>query len=302
MLPVEFPVGFPRLVAVSIENWDWDRLPQQDTDVWDALLYSVFLGRTIRSAQANYVRQVLDPLLRRDAAGAVRTDPNWSRTVLRRIDTELGSIIGTPGEGFKRAILNTVAQDAQNLNLSRTLDTALSFFEDYDIGVELIRRIQNNRGQTEELVDFATREIYNVGYIKAVIWMYDCGIARDLVPPNSHIKRFLAECGYPGFGWSRDEPEDWQIFALACRRMSEVAQEVSRHLNQPITAKQAQAAVWYLQSCRGLLPRNYSRRLSPQALTDFLERRRWDIRELANRLGDVERLEGLMEDLKVFLE
>jgi hypothetical protein len=296
------PEGLPHLVAVTIENWDWDRLPQRDADVWDALLYPVFLGRTIRSAQANYVKRVLDPLLKRNAARAVRTDPNWSRTILRRIDTELGSIAGTPGEGFKRAILNTVAQDAQNLNLSRTLDTALSFFEGHGIGVELIRRIQNDSRQTKELVDYATREIHNVGYIKAVIWMYDCGIAYDLVPPNSHIRRFLAECGYPGFGWSRDEAEDWQIFALACRRMSEVAQEVSGHLRQPITAKQAQAAVWYLQSCRGLLPRNYSRRLSPRVLSNFLESLRWNIDELANRLGDVEQLEGLMEDLKVFLE
>jgi len=296
------PEGFPHLVGVTIENWDWDRLPQRDADVWDALLYPVFLGRTIRSAQANYVKQVLEPLLRINAARAVRTDPNWSRTILSRIDAELGSIAGTRGEGFKRAILNTVAHDAQNLNLSRTLDTALSFFEGHGIGVEMIRRIQNDSRQTKELVDYATREIHNVGYIKAVIWMYDCGIAYDVVPPNLHIRRFLAECGYPGFGWSEEETEDWQIFALACSRMGEVAQEVSSHLRQPITAKQAQAAVWYLQSCRGLLPRNYSRKLSPRALTNFLERQRWNIDELADRLGDVEQLEGLMGDLKVFLE
>jgi hypothetical protein len=295
------PNGFPNLVAVTIENWDWDRLPQRDIEVWDALLYPVFLGRTIRSAQANYVKQILDPHLRMDVARAVRTDPNWSTTVLRRIDRELGSITDTLGEGYKRAILNTVAQEVRNLNLSRTLDTALSFFEGYDIGVDLIRRIQHDAHQTAEYVDYATREIHNVGYIKAVIWMYDCGIAYDLVPPNSHVKRFLAECGYPEFGWSRDEPEDWQIFALANRRMREVAEEVSRHLGKPISAKQAQAAVWYLQSCRGLLPRNYSGRLSPRTLTDFLGSMRWDIHDLANRLADVEQLEPLIGDFERFL-
>ena len=52
---------------------------------------------------------------------------------------------GTPGEGLKRAILNTVAQEVQNLSLSRTLDTALSFFERFDIGVAKINNIRNDR-------------------------------------------------------------------------------------------------------------------------------------------------------------
>jgi hypothetical protein len=297
------PEGFSNLVAVTIENWDWDILPEEDEQVWDALLYPVFLGRTVRSAQANYVKEVLDSYLMMEAAQTVRIDPIWSKKVLKQINSELNSISGTPGEGLKRAILNTVAQDVQALNLSRTLDTALSFFEKFDIDVEKIKSIRNDDSRIKELVDHATREIYNVSYIKAVLWLYDCGIAYNLVPPNSHVKRFLAECGYPGFGWSRDdEPEDWQIFALACNKMSEVSQQVATELSQHISAKQAQATVWYLQTCRGLLPRKYARHISPQTLIDFLQDQRWDICELAVRLSDVEKLKGITEDLKNFLE
>lgn len=296
------PKGFSNLVAITIESWDWDILPEEDAEVWNALLYPVFLGRTVRSAQANYVKEVLDSYLAMDAARTVRTDPYWSKKVMKTINSELGSIASTLGEGLKRAILNTVAQDVQNLNLSRTLDSALSFLERFDIDVAKIRNIRNDDNGTKELVDYATREIYNVSYIKAVLWLYDCGIAYNLVPPNSHVKRFLAECGYPGFGWSRDQPEDWQIFALACNKMSEVAQQVASELNQHISAKQAQAAVWYLQTCRGLLPRKFARRLSPQTLIDFLKNQKWDIGELAERLSDIERLEGLTEDLKNFLD
>ena len=295
------PEGFYDLVALVVENWDWDVLPDEDTEVWDALLYPVFLGRTVRSAQASYVKEVLDSYLRMEAVEAVRTDAHWSERVMETINSELGSISGSPGEGLKSAILNTVAQDVQNLNLSRTLDTAMSFFEKYGIDVEKIRGIRNDNSRTKELVDYATREIFNVSYIKAVLWLYDCGIAYKLVPPNSHVKRFLEECGYPGFGWSRDQPEDWQIFALACAKMSEVAQQVASELGQAITPKQAQAAVWYLQTCRGLLPRKYARRLSPQSLITFLHNQRWDIDELARRVTDVEELENLTEDLKIFL-
>jgi hypothetical protein len=297
-----FPEGFPHLVAVTLESWDWDRLPSKDEDIWNALLYPVFLGRTIRSAQASYMKQVLDPLLKKSAAKAVKTDPKWSKTVLKRIDSELAGIVHTPGEGYKKAILNSVVKEAENLNLGRTIGDALSFFENHGVGVELIKKLQKDKHETSELTDYATREIYNVGYTKAVIWMYDCGIAHDLVPPNSHIKRFLTECGYSGFGWSRDEPEDWQIYALACQKMGEVAQEVSKYLRCSVTAKQAQADVWYLQSCRGLLPSSYSRMLSPKVLTNFLESRKWDITKLANRLSDIEKLEILMEELKAFLK
>jgi len=157
------PEGFPHLVAATIRNWYWDQLPRSDDEVWDALLRPVFLGQTIRQAQANCVKQVLDSFLRRTEAQKVRFELGWSTRVLRRIEEELRSITGTPGEGFKRAILNTVAQDASNLNLGRTLDTALSFFERYGIGAELIRNIQSDRGATAELVDRATREIHNVG-------------------------------------------------------------------------------------------------------------------------------------------
>ena len=56
-----------------------------------------------------------------------------------------------------------------------------------------------------------------------------------------------------------------------------------------------------MHACRGLLPRKYARRLSPQTLVAFLRDQRWDIDGLARRLGDVEELENLAEDFKRFL-
>jgi len=180
---IMLPDGFPLLVNVAIKDWGWDKLPRQDDDVWDALLCTIFLGPTARSVQAAYAKEILYPLLRGSAARAVMTDPNWSRKITDRIKIELGIIRGSSGEGFKRAILNTVAQEA------------------------------------------------------------------------------------------------------------------SRQLGKPVTPKQAQAAVWYLQSCRGLLPRNHRRSLSPRTLVDFLRDRNWDIGKLDSRLGNVEELEDLMKGL-----
>jgi hypothetical protein len=295
------PVGFSDLVKLVIEDWNWDELPKQRNDIWDALLYPIFLGATVRSAQAAYVKEVLGDILKFKAAHTVPTDPIWSKKALAIINNEMNSINGTPGEGFKRAILQIAAADIESLDLSRTIGTALNFFDKYGITVQRIKNLQNDTGGTLDLVDLAAREIHNVRYIKGVLWLYGCGIAKDLVPPNSHVTRFLNECGYPGFGWSRDPPDDSQIFTPACNCMRDVAKQVEAELKQPITSKQAQAAVWYLQTCRGLLPQGNARQLTPITLIAFMKAQKWDIRKLSQMLDDVEQLESLASDLKASL-
>jgi len=234
-------------------------------------------------------------------AKAIPTDPAWSKKALKVINIELGSIQGTLGEGFKRAILQIASLEVENLDLSRTIDTALKFFNKHHVNVQEIKSLQNDKKGTLDLVDFAAHEIYKVRYIKGVLWLYNCGIAKDLVPPNAHVVRFLDECGYPGFEWSKEMPEDWQMFTPACNKMCDVAKQVENELKREITPKQAQAAVWYLQTCRGLLPRGYRKQLTPLLLIDFLKSWKWSIRTLNDRLGDVEQLESLAANLKTFL-
>jgi len=247
------------------------------------------------------VKEVLGDFIEFDAAKAVPDDPAWSKKVLKAIDAELGSIVGTQGEGLKRAILRTVARDVEKLDVSLTIGTALTFLKCHNLNVQKIKSLENDITGTSELVLLAARDIHKVRCIKGVLWFYGCGIAKDLVPPNAHVTRFLDECGYPGFGWSRDMPDDWQVFTPACKYMRDVAKQVGAELKQPITPKQAQAAVWYLQTCRGLLPRGYKNRLTPLLLIDFLDTQRWNIPQLNQRIVDVEQLEDLTADLKSFL-
>lgn len=51
------------------------------------------------------------------------SDPSWSKKALALIDMELGSIKGTLGEGFNRAILQIARQEIQSLHLSRTIES-----------------------------------------------------------------------------------------------------------------------------------------------------------------------------------
>ncbi|MBA7504856.1 hypothetical protein ES706_03514 [subsurface metagenome] len=310
---VTLPKGFSDLVGVVIEDWGWGELPKKNSDIWDALLYPIFLGETVRSAQAGYVKKVLDPFLKVGAAQTAGSDPDWSRRVLAAIETELNTIRGTPGKGLKMAILKIVQEKVgpPNYDLGRTLHGTLQFFKAHNINVQKIKRIRNDRKETGDLIAYAAYEIHDVGLTKAVLWLYDCGIADDFAPPNAQNRRFLEECGYdfklPKYsaakGWQTPSmAEDRQIFAQLCQYMREVANLVSRQLKKPITAKQAQLAAWYLESCRGLpgMERR-RRRLTPRVFLNFLESRGWNIDNLSERLGNVERLEDLGEELRSFV-
>lgn len=281
-----------------MEYWDWDNLPGSDEEVWDSLMSQIFLGSTVRSAQAKYVKEVLDPFISYDVAWEVDTE-GWSGRLLERIREEKARISNTPGAGYKMAILNLVEQDIANFKVSRTVFDALKFFDNYGICMNEVLRIENDLRETENLVDLARREIFNVSYVKAVLWLYGCGIARELVPPNAHVLNFLRQHGYLGHAWEGyDRPPDWQIFSVVRDRIQEVARQVSSELGEQITPKQAQAAVWYLQTCKGLLSSRYSGQLSPRRLMGFLEYQGWKISDLEEAILDVEQLDDLAEDLK----
>lgn len=201
------PDGFSYLVRRVIEKWDWDQLPTSTEKIWDALLYPLFLWAYTRSAQASYAKKILGDMIEFDAAHVVPTDRTLSKKALALIDMELGSITGKPGEGLKRAVLQTTKQEIRAFKLSRTIVDALRFFGNERIDVNKIVSLQSDKIETKEIVDRIAHSIFEVRYIKGVLWLYSCGIAKDLVPPNAHILNFLNDCGYPGFAYSRDHLE-----------------------------------------------------------------------------------------------
>lgn len=295
------PDGFSNLVELVIDDWDWDNQPKSTSDIWDALLYPIFLGRSVRSAQAAYAKDILGHMIDYESAKKIPTDRIWSKKASALIDMELGAIKGTPGEGLKKAILESVRQDIVSLSLSRTIGGALEFFSKQGICVQKIISLKDDEKNTKEMVAAIDRNVFNVGIIKGVLWLYSCGIAKDVVPPNHHTITFLDDCGYPGFEWSRNPLPDSQIFAPACKAMKDVACKVSAELKKPITPKQAQFAAWYLQTSKGLFTGHKSW-LTPALLIEYLDSRHLTIDKFNAILDDVEELEKIGIDLKSFLE
>lgn len=116
------PDGFRDLTSLVIKDWHWDDLSTEDAQVWDAFLYPVFLGATIRSAQAAYIKEVLYDILDFENVHTILNDPVWSKNVLKVLNRQLNSVKGTSGEGLKKAILKAAIQKVERLDLSRRLE------------------------------------------------------------------------------------------------------------------------------------------------------------------------------------
>lgn len=295
------PSGFSELVELSLEVWDWDDLSESIDDIWNSLMTQIFLGPTVRSAQANYIQEVLSPYISYNNAPNV-DNRDWSTEVISHIQNERETIQGTSGEGYKNAILTITEKDVVELNLSRTIFDSLNFFRNNRITVRKIHLLGNDSTETKNLVYSASKNIHNVALTKAVLWLYGCGIAQELVPPNTHIIGFLNQYGFINVGWdSNSWPPDWQLFAESCDKMTTIAHTVSSTIDRSVTAKQAQAAVWYLQTCRGFISRNNRGKMNPRRLIDFLTFRNWDIKDLENAILDVELIGDLETSLNSFV-
>lgn len=295
------PNRFSELVELSIIDWDWDQLPDSMENIWDALMSQIFLGPTVRTAQATYIKQVLEPLICYSAAPDVNQS-GWSNVVLSHLHNVKNSIRNTPNESQKRAIISLTEQDVEDLKLSRTIYDSLIFFKQNRINVHRIHQLMGDTSETENLAYSASKNIYNVALTKAVLWLYGCGIAQDLVPPNTHVVGFLNQYSCIDLGWDSSKwPPDWQLFSICRNKVNEISITVARDLGKDVSSKQVQASIWYLQTCRGLLSRGNRGKMNPDKLISYLEYQNWSIKDLEEHIVDIELLEDLEASLNSFM-
>ncbi|MHA1972655.1 MAG: hypothetical protein ACTSW1_06675 [Candidatus Hodarchaeales archaeon] len=295
------PESFTALVELSIVNWNWDTLPTGVDEIWDHLMSQVFLGSIVRTSQAQYIKQLLDPFISYQNASNVN-NVGWSDNVISFLEQAENANRNSIGEVSKNAIISGVKKQVADYSLGNTILHSLRFFNRHQISVSKIKSLENNVQSTENLAYLASKEIHNVALTKAVLWLYGCGIAKDLVPPNTHVVNFLNQYSDLGLGWdSSSWPPDWQLFSICRSKVGAMSNSISNDLGKRISPKQVQSAIWYLQTCRGLCGRNNRGKLSPKKLVDFLEHQRWDIKTLEDYIVNIELVEDLIEYLDNFL-
>ncbi len=153
-----------------------------------------------------------------------------------------------------------------------------------------------------ELVAAAATKIFHFGPVKAVLWVHDFGLGRDLAPPNSHIRDFLKEWGYSDSSLDEDA-ESLHALTVACQRMHEVAARVSQDIGRNASVYLCQHAAWLWETCRGLLARHHkASRFTVRRLLDFLDPTGWTPETLSDdEIGDIERIEDVSRELASFV-
>ncbi len=262
----------------------------------------VFLGSIVKTSQASYIKRTLEPYI--SYKNAPRVDEiGWKDEVINFLNEQEKLNKNTLGEGSKKAIIITTKSLVDDLTLSRTVFDALNFFKENRITVRRIHRLENDISNTENLVYAASKKIHNVALTKAVIWLYGCGIARDLVPPNTHVVRFLNQYCDLGLDWNSNKwPPREHLFSRCRNKVGNISNEISPVLNQQASNKQVQSAIWYLQTCKGLITNNYNKgKLSPRKLISFIDSQNWSIKDLETHIVDIELFDDLSEYLNNYL-
>lgn len=277
-------------------------MPRNTSDIWDALIYPTFLGKDIRSAQASFLSDLLRPYLDYAHRAAATSDAHWGDGVQAEIDAARRFIPpGSPGSGLKRVALASAEKLRKEGVLADMVASAELFFQSRNVAPALIRRIAGDRHGQMDLVANAAHEISHFGATKAVLWLYDLGLGRELAPPNRQIRRFLREWGRSDASLD-DDADDLHAFPIACRYMrDDVAANVSRDLGRAVSSWRCQHAAWLWQTCRALLaPHRKASRLTVQRLLDFLDTNGWPPETLDDRVGSIEEIESVAADLAAF--
>lgn len=274
--------------------------PKDTTEIWNGLIYPFFLGPRTKSAQTVYVSDVLYDWVEYSVAVRSLTDSSWSKKMLDDIKSELKSIRGSPGEGHKRVILSATSTTVRKGELVRTIADAYGFFSKKKIDPTSMKKMENDKAQQSKFIAEAVDSIYGFGIVKSVFWLYGMGIGHQLVPTNLHVRKFLRSCGYKETAFLNDTP-DLYTFAPACKRMQEVASNVSTSLGRTVTPKVCQHSAWLFYACKGLLSRSKAGLLTFKTLLDYLDSRSWTPETLDDVLGNIERVDDLADDLAAFL-
>ncbi len=250
------------------------QLPRRTSQIWDALIYPAFLGRGMRSAQAAYLSELLGRHLDYAHRTAARSDPGWGGRIQADIDAERRGVPpGSVGARFKRPALASAERLSRHGDLANMVCTADSFFRTNGVTSAFVTAIASDRPRQMDLVTSAAADIAQFGPVKAVLWLHDFGLGRELAPPNLHIRHFLHEHGFRDASLD-DDAESLHALTVVCQRMREVANDVSRELGRAVSVRLCQHAAWLWETCRGLLALHHkASRLTVRRLLEFLDSR-----------------------------
>lgn len=285
---------------------DWGRgPPSSKSKLWDSFVFPILLGLNKRSAQAVYGKRVLEDLLDFEQALATKEDDTWTSRVREQLEVERQRIEGSPGEGYKRAMVDYIDGRLEGADLVRSVFTAARFVDE-DVDPKHLRAIREDFDAEFEyaLTSVDQGEIHGIGYVKFVIWLHSIDSGVRLTPPNGLIQRTLKykDIDVPAPIGTGDEKRIQ--FGETCTATKQVRDALQDEIAEDLWEREVQNAAWLLGTTRSLLTGDQSakRKLDASALLDFVQETDRSIGGLNSELADVEALQAFGSDLRTFLK
>lgn len=299
------PEGFEDLVKrVLKEDASASRsLPRSKTDIWKDFIWGVFLDQNRLEAEANYIYDTVDSAGLFEPETVKKLGRKWGDKLCEVCEKEMRHV-----SGRKRGILQAVTTDESVERATRCILEANAYFD--NVTPSTIRNRTLNQKETNELMTEiaypgSSKHIFNTGLTKTILWLQSFGLGNHLCPPSRQAMNFVEEdLGYRLGRNFEDEMGVWSYYFPFLGRIKEVARIVEKSLKTPVTERDVGKAIWYYKSCQSLVAtfrQGLKRLLTPKVLLEFVDSRKWTLRDLAARITDIDEIDSLREDLRRFV-
>lgn len=304
------PPGFEELVGLVLEEdpASGRKLPRNSTRIWDVFTYDALFDANRSDAEVGYLHKVLGKHGLLELGSVLKQKTKWADEARKVAQKELTKL----PSGRKRRLLSTFA-DSQAEDANRCLLEAANYFTTMKVSASFLRERTRNYGETSSfIVEIAypnsIHHIFNIGLTKTILWLQSFGLALDFCPPSRQVIGFVDEdlgvkMKRSLYVEDKELAEIWTDYFNCIAKIRAVAQDLRDRLHKPIATRDVGMAVWYYKSCQSLIARfraGLKRKFTPAVLMSFLNRNKWNLGELAERLCDIDEIDNLASALREF--
>ena len=137
--------------------------------------------------------------------------------------------------------------------------------------------------------------IIGFGAVKTTIWLHSIGVCQTLPTPSSHVKWFLRKY-FPYVIKYPYKPIDQEVMAYTKTYVN----LMNNKLGISCSEGKFTNAIWVWKNCINAMPQ-YSNRLTPDILMDFLKVKKYDLDDIGGMIIDLDEIDELGKELTDFV-
>jgi len=194
------------------------------SDLWRDFTWGIFLDENRINAEVSYIKNTLWNAGLLDKNWILNhTQQEWENKAKKFISNNIKSLSGRK-QGTLNGLLSDLSTPAQSLKESA------HFFKDKNVSPKFLKSKTVDRTAIDNFLNQMTYQpassyitgrtnpdkIFNIGLVKAILWLQTYGLTKDYCPPSRQIKDFV-DYDIKHLSWLQKKwqhipnfPEEWQ--------------------------------------------------------------------------------------------